>query len=175
MLRKNLSWLIWGLLLLDIFFVFVMASAQFLDSNRDKVVLPITSIWLLASLVVAMAVLVCVVSIGLDLREDGEPLSNIKAGSYTIDFMKAIDKEIRVIILKKSEGLETKGESEPFFYQFPVKAFNGEIILDANTLEVTVSGHRGQFKKLHLVKTSPNANDRQEIGGEGKRIGHWTT
>lgn len=151
MLRKNLASLICGILLLDIFFVFVMASAQRLD---DKFVLSTTSSWLLAFLILAIAVLAIIVLVSLNLRKDGDPLSNIEAGSYMIDFMKATDKEIRVIILKQ----ETKGIFEPFFYQFPIKAFNGEIISDAKFLEVTVSGNKGQFKKLHLVKEELKEN-----------------
>lgn len=90
----------------------------------------------------------CIVVVGLVLKKDGESLCNIDAGMHNIVFMHVTDKNVSVVLANK--------EKNDLFYQFPVSAFNGEIIPDAKILEVVVSGHRDQFKKLHLMKSVPD-------------------
>lgn len=108
-------------------------------------------------------ILFVVSALGLEQRDDGEPLYDIEKGNHAIDFMKVEDQNVKVIISKQ---LSRKAR----FYQFPLESFNGEIIPDAKTLEVAVSGNRGQFKKLHLVKSDLGGKSDQEKTSLGIRI-----
>lgn len=89
--------------------------------------------------------------LGTAIKNDGDPVNDIAEGSHPVDMIKITDKNVRVVI---STG-KSRQDEKTCFYQFPVTAFNGEIIPDAKFLEVTVSGNKGQFKKLHLTNTKP--------------------
>ncbi len=149
MLRKKLiypAFLIW-----IIGVVIVVISLTLVNPKSDQVIVSDFFLLFLLCLDLATLVTAFIVCFGIVMKADGAPLTDIGEGVHNIAFMRVLPEgnknAVQVVIQAFSDG------SGLCFYTFPHSAFNGEIIPDANVLEVTVSGDKNQFKKLHLSKT----------------------
>ena len=147
MLRKHL----------DVLAVFSIVGLLMMAASREWSVI-------FVSLTILEIGILFGVIVGLLSKQDGSPLNNIEAGRYDIVFMNVAEENLSVV-LRAFVELESKGkENGELFYRFPLKAFNGEILPEAKVLEVVVSGNRGQFKKLHLIKEYSNNQDQGNKG-----------
>lgn len=159
MLRNSL-WVVAGIgtVLSGLLATSLFVSRQTLPTQAD--------LFIFACLFGLLFLLFSTVSLGLSTRIDGQPLYDMAEGSYPVDMIKITDKNVRVVISTGKSGQDEKTR----FYQFPVGSFNGEIIPDAKFLEVTVSGNKGQFKKLHLTKTKTASGVLETDGRTGRVI-----
>lgn len=153
-------------LLLSFFLlIFLVNLGSDLDSIQKQLTFPIRQLldsYRVITVLLALALIfgglaVVAMAISSEDEPNGLPLTDITPGIYEIAFMRDFQvsnpnaSSVQMVI--KKPKLNSMGLGSDFlFFKFPIQAFEGEIINDANKLVVIVSGGKEQFKKLHLKK-----------------------